>query len=320
VRFLAGCVGALMLLFASADIARAGARVALVIGNGAYGAIPTLANPPNDAEDVAAELRILGFNVMTGVDLDQTSMEHAIVAFARAAASAEVSLFYYGGHGLQVAGHNFLIPVDFQLLSEADIYRHTVPLDAVLKALEQSNGVHLVFLDACRTNALKNPPASARTEGLARVGNAAGFLVAFATQPDNVTFDGAGRNSPFAKSLLRHLGTVGQTISDMMIDVRNDVIAMTAGNQIPWEDSSLTRQFYFAPGEMGSGSADTLLWQLLPISFGPGQSTQISLGNGPGRSNLIALGNATANSPAKPQKGPGGRGHGGGAGHGPVKN
>jgi TPR repeat protein len=241
--------------------AHAETRVALVIGNGDYRSVATLANPPNDAQDVAAELKSLGFRVTVGVNLDQAGMERAIGEFALTAASADVSLFYYGGHGLQVAAHNFLVPVDAELHSEEDIYKHTVNFDEVLKAQEGA-GVHLVFLDACRTNPLKDAPASARAEGLARVGNAAGFLIAFATQPDNVAFDGAGRNSPFAQALLGHLATVGQNISDMMIEVRKDVMAATGTAQIPWDGSSLTRQFFFAPGEALNGSPDTLLWQL----------------------------------------------------------
>jgi hypothetical protein len=251
----------LIWLAAGAAGARAETRVALVIGNGAYREVATLANPPNDARDVAAELKALGFKVTLGVDLDQASMERAIAEFALAAASADVSLFYYGGHGLQVAAHNFLIPVDAQLHSEEGIYKRSVNFDEVLKA-QEGRGIHLVFLDACRTNPLKDAPAAFHAEGLARVGDAAGFLIAFATQPDNVAFDGAGRNSPFAQSLLGHLATVGQSVSSMMIEVRKDVIAATGGAQIPWENSSLTRQFYFAPGEAPGGSPDMLLWQL----------------------------------------------------------
>jgi TPR repeat protein len=260
-RSLARLALTLLWLAAGAIAAQAEKRVALVIGNGAYREVTALTNPPNDARDVAAELKTLGFKVTTGVDLDQAGMERAIGEFALAAASADVSLFYYGGHGIQVAAHNFLIPVDAELHNEEDIYRHSVSFDEVLKA-QEGEGVHLVFLDACRTNPLKDAPVSARAEGLARVGNAAGFLIAFATQPDNVAFDGAGRNSPFAQSLLGHLATVGQSVSGMMIEVRKDVIATTGGAQIPWENSSLTRQFYFAPGETPSGSPDTLLWQL----------------------------------------------------------
>jgi TPR repeat protein len=259
--FLARLALMLIGLTLGATSAYAETRVALVIGNGSYREVATLANPPNDARDVAAELKTLGFKVTLGVDLDQAAMERAIAEFTLAAASADVSLFYYGGHGVQLAAHNFLIPVDAQLHSEGDIYKHSVNFDEVLKA-QEGEGVHLVFLDACRTNPLKDAPASVRAEGLARVGNAAGFLIAFATQPDNVAFDGAGRNSPFAQSLLGHLATVGQNISSMMIEVRKDVIAATGGAQIPWENSSLTRQFYFAPGEASNGSPDTLLWQL----------------------------------------------------------
>ncbi len=242
-RYWVRLASTLAILAAGAATARAETRVALVIGNGAYRSVAALANPPNDAKDVAAELGALGFKVTVGEDLDQATMERKIADFAKTAASADVSLFYYGGHGLQVAAHNYLIPVDAQLHSEEDIYRHTVAFDEVLKAQEQGHGVHLIFLDACRTNPLKDAPASAHTEGLARVGNAAGFLIAFATQPDNVAFDGAGRNSPFAQSLLGHLATTGQDISSMMIEVRKDVIAATGGSQIPWENSSLTRQF-----------------------------------------------------------------------------
>jgi tetratricopeptide (TPR) repeat protein len=252
----------LLCIAVAAPRACAETRVALVIGNGAYQGVATLANPPNDARDVAAELTALGFAVTLGLDLDQAAMQREIAGFARAAASADVSLFYYGGHGLQIAAHNFLIPVDIQLRDEEDIFRQAVPFDDILESLAQGEGVHLVFLDACRTNPMKDAGTSAHAEGLARVGNAAGFLIAFATQPDNVAFDGAGRNSPFAQALLGHLATVGQSISSMMIEVRKDVIAATGGAQIPWENSSLTRQFYFAPGEASGGSPETLLWQL----------------------------------------------------------
>ncbi len=237
-------------------------RVALVIGNGGYRAITALANPPNDAKDVAAQLTALGFNVSFGVDLDQATMASKIAAFGKSAATADVSLFYYGGHGVQLAAHNYLIPIDAELHSEEDIYQHTIHLDEVIKLQEQGKGIHLVFLDACRNSPIKDAAGQTRSDGLARVGNAAGFLFAFATQPDNVAFDGAGRNSPFAQALLGHIATSGQDISSMMIEVRKDVIATTGGSQIPWENSSLTRQFYFAPASESAGSPETMLWQL----------------------------------------------------------
>jgi uncharacterized caspase-like protein len=131
-------------------------RVALVVGEGGYRSVPELANPPNDARDVADALKALGFVVTLGVDLDQAGMQRQIDDFARSAATADVSLFYYGGHGLQVAAHNYLIPVDAQLRSVDDIDKRTVHLDGVLDGLAKANGVHLVFLDACRNNPLKD--------------------------------------------------------------------------------------------------------------------------------------------------------------------
>jgi TPR repeat protein len=256
-----GLVAVALVLVAVAP-AWAEKRVALVIGEGGYRSVPELANPPNDARDVADALKSLGFAVALGVDLDQARMQQAIDDFAHTAATADVSLFYYGGHGLQVAARNYLIPVDAQLHSVDDIDKRTIRLDAVLEGLAKANGVHLVFLDACRNNPLKDLNVALRTSGLARVGDAAGFLIAFATQPDNVAYDGAGRNSPFARALLGHVATPGTDVSSMMIAVRRDVIAATGGAQIPWENSSLTRQFYFAGETAGDSSPEALLWRL----------------------------------------------------------
>lgn len=256
-----GLFAAALVLVAAAP-AWAESRVALVIGEGGYRSVPELANPPNDARDVADALKALGFAVTLGVDLDQAQMQRAIDDFARSAATADVSLFYYGGHGLQVAARNFLIPVDAQLHSVDDIDRRTIRLDGVLAGLAKANGIHLVFLDACRNNPLKDLNVALHTSGLARVGDAAGFLIAFATQPDNVAYDGAGRNSPFARALLGHVAAPGIDVSSMMIAVRRDVIAATGGAQIPWENSSLIRQFYFAGETAGDSSPESLLWRL----------------------------------------------------------
>jgi TPR repeat protein len=252
---------AMAALFGAAP-AWAESRIALVIGNGAYQSAPVLANPPNDASDVAESLKSLGFKVTLGVNLDQAGMRRAIADFGRDSAAADVSLFYYGGHGLQVASHNYLIPVDAQLRTIDDIERQTIHFDDVLDAQAKGGGIHLVFLDACRNDPIKNANVLLKSSGLARVGNAAGFLIAFATQPDNVAFDGAGRNSPFAQSLLAHAAAPGLDISSLMIAVRRDVIATTGGAQIPWENSSLTRQFYFAGQSESETSPETMLWRL----------------------------------------------------------
>ena len=248
-------------LFGAAP-ALAESRIALVIGNGAYQSAPVLANPPNDASDVAESLKSLGFKVTLGVNLDQAGMHRAVADFGRDSAAADVSLFYYGGHGLQVSSHNYLIPVDAQLRTIDDIERQTIHFDEVLDAQAKGSGIHLMFLDACRNDPIRNANALLKSSGLARVGNAAGFLIAFATQPDNVAFDGSGRNSPFAQSLLAHVAAPGLDISSLMIAVRRDVIATTGGAQIPWENSSLTRQFYFAGQSESETSPETMLWRL----------------------------------------------------------
>jgi len=245
--FMAPLLAAVALAFASLP-ALADGRFALVIGNGAYTGVPALATPPNDARDIAAALKSVGFKVTLGIDLDQPAMRRAIAEFAAEAADADVSLLYYAGHGVQLAGRNYLIPVGAQLHTVDDIETRTIPLDPVLAELGKGKGSHLVFLDACRNNPFAGAGVTLPSAGLARVGKLPGFFIAFATQPDNVAFDGGGRNSPFATALLGHLATPGADISSMMIAVRNDVFAATGGQQIPADESLLTRQFYFAGG------------------------------------------------------------------------
>jgi TPR repeat protein len=267
-----GFIGALFLLaalicgpgLASAQPAATEKRVALVMGNSGYQRLQPLRNPANDASDIAAALKSLGFEVIHGTDLNQAAMKQSVERFTQAARDADVSLFYYAGHGFQVSSQNYLVPVDATIRNRDDVVRNTLELRGIIQGLEGSKGIHLVFLDACRNNPLP-PSADAGAgliqNGLARIGNAAGFLIAFATQPDNVAFDGGGRNSPFTKALLSHLNTRGQDIGSMMISVRKDVLAATGGYQVPWENSSLTRQFYFAPGA-APASPETQLWQL----------------------------------------------------------
>ncbi|MGF9759330.1 caspase family protein [Microvirga sp. 0TCS3.31] len=246
-------------------------RVALVIGNGTYESLKPLRNPVNDAGDVASALKALGFEVMQGVNLNQLSMKDTLARFTRAAREADVSLFYYAGHGFQISSQNFLAPVDASLKTKDDVRHQTIDLRAILREFEGSPGVHLVFLDACRNNPLaaSTDAAAGLKDGLARIRNATGFLIAFATQEDKVAFDGGGRNSPFTQAVLSHMNTRGQDIASMMIAVRKDVIASTGGFQAPVEDVSLTSQFYFAPGSTVSASPETQLWQLAASTKDP---------------------------------------------------
>ena len=267
--------GALVLVALAALPLRAETRFALVIGNGAYRNVPALANPPNDAKDIAEALKSLDFKVTLKLDLDLAAMQRAIDEFAVESAGADASLVYYAGHGFQLAGRNYLIPVGAELHQPSDVASRTVALDPVLAALGRGKGSHLVFLDACRDNPFAGGGVGLPAAGLVRVGKLPGFFIAFATQPDNVAFDGSGRNSPFTTALLGRLATPGDDISSMMINVRTDVIAATGGEQIPADESLLTNQFYFAPGV--AETPEMQLWRLVRQDRDPKQLAEVYL-------------------------------------------
>ncbi len=255
----------LIAALAAASSAQAEKRVALVMGLSAYQGLHELKNPRNDAADISEALKQQGFEVLFGEDLGLSAMRELIRKFTALSRDADVSLFYYAGHGFQIDSQNYLVPVDAQVRDPVSVKQSTLSLQTVLSGLENQRGIHLIFLDACRNNPMPKAAAGVGEifrDGLARVGNAANFLLAFATQPDNVAYDGAGRNSPFATALLSHIATRGQDIASMMIKVRRDVIAATGGQQIPWENSSLIRQFAFRPGDPETASPEVQLWQL----------------------------------------------------------
>jgi uncharacterized caspase-like protein len=234
-------------------------RVALVVGNSAYKNTPTLVNPKNDAEDIAAKLTGMGFNVILGLDLDKTGMDRKIGEFAEALNGASVGVFFYGGHGLQVGGQNYLVPVDAKLLTQNSLDFEMVRLDLVQRAMERDVKTNIIFLDACRDNPLARNLARALgtrsaelARGLAPVESGIGTLISFSTQPGSVALDGEGRNSPFAAALTKHIAE-DDTITDMLINVRNDVVAATNQQQVPWEHSALRAKFYFN-GSKGAGT------------------------------------------------------------------
>jgi hypothetical protein len=249
------------LLFASP--AAAEKRVALVVGNSAYVSSPALANPVNDASDVAAALKAVGFEVVLGTDLAKPAFDAKIRDFVRILEQADVALFFYAGHGLQVSGRNYLVPVDARLQGERDLDFEAVSLDFVLKQmeLEREGKTNVVFLDACRDNPLgRNLARSMGTrstsvgQGLAQVQTGVGTFIACSTQPGNVALDGQGRNSPFTSALTKHIAEPGRNLTSVMVDVRKDVLAQTSGKQVPWDHSALTGDFYFqlaaAPGNL----------------------------------------------------------------------
>lgn len=251
------------LLFLMTSGSWAETRVAFVLGNSSYRHIEPLKNPRNDALDLTVALEGLGFDVLMGSDYSQADTREAIEEFSEAAETADVALFFYAGHGFQINGQNYLVPTDARISSPEDLQNQTVPLARVVEALERSKGLKLVFLDACRDNPFGMAGAKLPEvgSGLARVGTSANFMFAYATQPDNVAYDGTGRNSFFTEALLNHIYTPGQDVSELMIAVRRDVLAATGGRQIPWDNSSLTRAFQFDRNPV-TVSEETMLWQV----------------------------------------------------------
>jgi hypothetical protein len=237
----------LVFLFLGLTAAHAERRVALVIGNSGYQHVATLKNPFNDAKGMSEKLSDLGFEVVTGQDLTLRDMRQTIRKFIGTLDGADLALFFYAGHGLQVSGENYLLPVDAELDSHLDLEFEALPANLVLNAMEQTAKVNIVFLDACRNNPFTENLArsmgtrsSAVGRGLAKIGSGVGSLISFATQPGNVAQDGDGENSPFTTALLKHLGTPGQDITRDLVMVRRDVLDATRGQQVPWDNSSLT--------------------------------------------------------------------------------
>ncbi|NKM46306.1 peptidase [Rhizobium leguminosarum bv. viciae] len=232
-----------------------GRRVALVIGNSVYKTLPSLPNPANDVEEVATTLRAAGFDVTIGVNVDRIGLEDTVRRFLRSTSNAEAGLIYYSGHGIQVGGQNFIVPVDATLETPYDVETQTMPLDLILNHLKQNSRVQLIFLDACRNNpfnaqkfwmAEKLEPVGA-TRGLARIDSDLGSLIAFSTEPGQVALDGTGALSPYSESFIKRASEPNKEIRQVLTDVRRDVIAMTNGKQVPWENSSLMDSFYFIP-------------------------------------------------------------------------
>jgi hypothetical protein len=225
----------------------AGKRVALVIGNGAYIETPPLGNPKNDASDMTVALKRLEFEVLDGIDLDKRGMERLIREFDKQLAGAEIALFFYAGHGMQVSGQNYLVPTDARLKAEGDIDFESLPLSLVLTRMEREAGTSLVLLDACRDNPLaRNLARTMGTRaanvrpGLAEVRTGVGTLIGFSTQPGNVALDGRGRNSPYTTALLRQIETPGRDVMSTLAAVTGEVVKATSGTQVPWQHASLT--------------------------------------------------------------------------------
>ena len=235
-------------------------RVALVVGNGAYQSNP-LKNPPNDAEDVAASLRDAGFEVSLLKDADLTAFEKAVSDFAGKLRGADTGLFYYAGHGVQVDGMNYLIPVSPRIDDAASVKARAVAVDTVVGRMEGS-GVRtaLVFLDSCRDNPFPGASRSG-TRGLAVVQTprTVNSLIAYATSPGDVAADGEGRNGVFSGAFLAQLRQPGLELGELMRNVRAQVARESGNKQQPRVDDGMKESFYFVSPELASVRAQSAL-------------------------------------------------------------
>lgn len=256
---LARLAVAFVLLAAAATIAGAETRVALVIGNGAYAEVkPSLPNPPTDASAIGAKLGELGFDVEVVIDGTKEVMEDAMARLAKKARTADVTLLFYAGHGIQDLGENYLAPVNASLTDETDLRRRFVRLRDVLDDLATASGAVVLILDACRDNvaveALREVVPKTRsagiTRGLAPVPKTNGMLVAFATQPTRVAADGVGDHSPFTEALIEHLDDPGAELRTVLTRVRVAVAKATGNLQIPETSDSLLGEIYLTPAEV----------------------------------------------------------------------
>ena len=221
-------------------------RIALVIGNSQYKDSP-LPNPLNDARAIAKSLADSGFKVTKKENAGQKEMQLAMREFGDALKNGGVGLFYYAGHGMQVKGRNFLIPVDAQIQREDEVAYNSVDAGQVLDKMEAANNrLNIVILDACRNNPFARSFRSGGA-GLAQMDAPVGTLIAFATAPGSVASDGEGQNGLYTQHLLQSMQRPGVKIEDVFKNVRAGVRRDSQGKQVPWESTSLEGDFVFVP-------------------------------------------------------------------------
>jgi formylglycine-generating enzyme required for sulfatase activity len=232
-------------------------RVALVIGNSNYG-IGRLPNPVNDAADMAVALREMGFDATLRQDLNQRRMTEEILAFGKKLRSGGVGLFYFAGHGIQVGGRNFLVPIGANIEREEDVEFEAVDAGRVLAELAKAdNDLNIIILDACRNNPFARSFRS-QSQGLAYMSAPSGTIIAYSTAPGSVASDGAGRNGLYTAELLKNIRQPDLRIEDVFKRVRVGVRGKTSGNQVPWESVSLEGDFYFNPKTIAANPPDTV--------------------------------------------------------------
>jgi len=243
-------------------------RVALIVGVSNYAHATKLVHPPDDARDMAAALRRLGFEVDLVLDPDRTALEGAVRRWGQKSRGADASLFYYSGHALEAQGVNWILPVSANVSSDRDLRFEALDLAAVLEQVEGNARVALIFLDACREDPFKQRLGTTRQiakGGLAPINaKVSGTYLAFATAPGVVAADGNGAHSPFTEAVLKYIETPGLELTRLLSKVRADVEEATDNKQVPWDSSSLKGDFYFNPA-----SADRISDEVVSIINSP---------------------------------------------------
>lgn len=225
-----------------------GKKIALVIGNATYKDAP-LKNPVNDAKDISSALKNYGFDVILRTNANQRDMKEAIREFGTKSRNSAVSLFYFSGHGLQVGGSNYLVPIGADIRNENEVEYEGVDAGRVLAQMEDAGSkMNIIILDACRNNPYQRSFRSS-VKGLAKMDAPIGSIIVYSTAPGSVASDGTGKNGLYTEALLKHMAAPGRTIEEVLKSVREDVITITNKEQVPWESSSLIGSFYFVPGE-----------------------------------------------------------------------
>jgi hypothetical protein len=235
------------------------ARIALVIGNGGYREVP-LKNPPQDARAMAGALQACGFQVQVLVDGSLPQMEAALRVFGQRLKAGGVGLFFYAGHGMQVRGTNYLIPVGADIGDEDEIRFKALDANEVLAKMESAgNGLNLMVLDACRNNPFGRGWRRGGAEGLAQMDAPTGTYIAFATGPGRTASDGSGANGLYTQHLLEALQQPGLKVEEVFKRVRMGVKQSSHDQQVPWDSSSLTGEFYFRGGAANGSPGESPL-------------------------------------------------------------
>ncbi len=224
-------------------------KLALVIGCSEYSFAGVLANPLNDANSIETKLKSLGFEVMKSLNPSQKELKKTIDEYGDKLKGYDVGLFYFAGHGVQVKGLNYLIPVDANLKTEKMVEYDCVEAGRVLAYMEESKAkVNIVILDACRDNPFERSWSRGISQrGLTTMSAPSGSLIAYSTSPGKTASDGVGTNGLYTSSLLEHIVSKKTSIMTMFQLVRKDVMTKSKNEQIPWEATSLTADYYFNP-------------------------------------------------------------------------